>query len=46
MIQQEGQVEDARQACGRKHDKRGRNRQLEVSGWRMMGGDGAAEDTM
>jgi hypothetical protein len=46
MIQQEGQVEDARQAGGRKHDKRGRNGQLKVSGWQTMGGDGAAEDTM
>jgi hypothetical protein len=46
MIQQEGQVEDARQAGGKKHNKRGRNGQLEVSGWQMMGGDGAVEDTM
>jgi hypothetical protein len=46
MTQQEGEVDDARQAGGAKHNKKWRSGQCKMSRWRMMQGNEAAEVTM
>ncbi len=45
ITEQEGEVDDARQAGGRKYNKRGSSGQCELSRWQTMQGDGV-EDMM